>query len=194
MASLEILPIEPSGPVRGIVRPPGSKSITNRALVCAALAEGASRLVGALESDDTRVMIEAIARLGMAIDVDPTTVTVHGSGGAFEPPYHPNKPLELDVGNSGTTMRFLTAMLTVGRGEYRLDGKPRMRQRPISDLLAALGQLGANVTCEVETGCPPVRIQAAGLPGGSATLRGDVSSQFLSSLLFCLIQYNLCFS
>ncbi len=195
--------IRPSGPICGSVRPPGSKSITNRALVCAALAEGESTLTGALDSDDTRVMVEALRRLGVHIDWDQSAATVRiigpwppsgerpASGGRKPPDStavpaaldRPTAPLELYVGNSGTTVRFLTAMLTVGHGLFRLDGSPRMRERPIQDLLDALRQLGADVTSELGTGCPPVVVRANGLEGGTAQVRGDISSQFLSGLL-----------
>jgi len=178
--SIEILP---TGPVSGTVRPPGSKSITNRALVCAALAEGDSTLCGALDSEDTRIMADSLRQLGIPIawDVESKTLEVQGCGGHFG--HAEVKPLELYVGNSGTTVRFLTAMLTLGKGEFRLDGNERMRQRPIQDLLDALRQLGADAVNDRNTGCPPVRVRAAGLPGGTATVRGDVSSQFLSALL-----------
>lgn len=174
------LEIRPAGPLRATVRPPGSKSITNRALVCAALAEGPSVLRGALASDDTQVMAAALEQLGIEIASDPAARTLHvaGCGGKL-----PADRGDFFVGNSGTTVRFLTAMLTLGQGTYRLDGTPRMRQRPIGDLLDGLAQLGADVRCELDNGCPPVVVRAAGLPGGRAAIRGDVSSQFLSGLL-----------
>lgn len=172
--------IEPRGPIRATVHPPGSKSITNRALACAALAQGSSTLVGALDSDDTHVMIDSLRRVGIAIDEDPAarTLRVFGCGGRW-----PSSGADLYVGNSGTTARFLTALLTLGHGTYRLDGTPRMRERPIADLLEALAQLGTEATSEFDTGCPPVVVRARGLPGGKAIVRGDVSSQFLSGLL-----------
>ena len=177
----DAIEISPAGPVRGTIRPPGSKSITNRAMICAALAEGTSELLGALDSEDTRVMIESLRRLAIDVSIDTHqhTIRVEGSGGRISA----DSPLELFVANSGTTIRFLTAMLTVGRGEFRLDGIERMRQRPIADLLDALRQLGADVESEPRTGCPPVIVRAAGLPGGTASVRGDISSQFLSGLL-----------
>lgn len=167
-------------PVHGEIRPPGSKSITNRALICAALAEGKSELVGALDSDDTRVMIAGLRALGISISVDEIgeTICVTGCGG-----FLPAQKANLFVGNSGTTIRFLTAAVTLGHGEYRLDGIQRMRERPIGDLAAALNQLGAKVICEGVGDCPPVRVVAQGLPGGVATVRGNISSQFLSGLL-----------
>lgn len=176
----DTLEIRPSGPVDGTIRPPGSKSITNRALVCAALAEGESILTGALDSDDTRVMIDSLRRLGLDVehDTDEHSIRIVGCGGRL-----PATDAELYVANSGTTIRFLTAMVTLGRGTFRLDGTPRMRERPIEDLLATLRQLGANAGSEAENGCPPVVVVADGLPGGRASVAGSISSQFLSGLL-----------
>jgi 3-phosphoshikimate 1-carboxyvinyltransferase len=172
--------IEPRGPVRGSIRPPGSKSITNRALVCAALAEGESLLMGAPESEDTDVMMKALGRLGIVVQHDPAaaTVRVAGCGGQL-----PAREADLYVANSGTTARFLTAVCALGQGTYRLDGTPRMRERPIADLLGALGQLGADAVSERGNGCLPVIVRGRGLRGGWATLAGNVSSQFLSALL-----------
>ena len=137
--------IRPSGPLHATIRPPGSKSITNRALTCAALAKGTSTLHGALDSEDTRVMIEALQKLGLSIDHQRETSTIRVSGCAGKIPV---AAADLYVANSGTTIRFLTAMMTLGDGVYRLDGVERMRQRPIGDLSDALNQLGANVTSE----------------------------------------------
>ena len=172
--------IQPTGPVHGSIRPPGSKSITNRALVCAALAEGTSTLTGALDSEDTRVMVDAIRQLGLDIDHQPETATIRvtGCGGRM-----PSSGGDLFVANSGTTVRFLTALVTLGQGTFRLDGIARMCERPIADLLDALNQLGADARSEQDTGCPPVVVRAAGLPGGRAKIAGDISSQFLSGLL-----------
>ncbi len=172
--------IQPTGPVRGSIRPPGSKSITNRALVCAALAEGESTLTGALDSEDTRVMAESLGRLGIAVDRSGPDGTIRLAGCGGRPPA---ADADLYVANSGTTVRFLTALATLGQGTYRLDGTPRMRQRPIEDLLVALRQLGADVYCERADGCPPVAVRASGLAGGQATVAGTISSQFLSGLL-----------
>ena len=176
--SIEIQPVR--GPVEGSIRPPGSKSITNRALVCAALAEGTSTLTGALVSEDTRVMIDSLRKLGVPIAEEDggRTLVVEGCGGVL-----PAREAELFVENSGTTMRFLTAVASLGRGRYRIDGVERMRERPIADQIAALRALGASVESELGTGCPPVVVEAAGLAGGEAVVRGDVSSQFLSGIL-----------
>jgi 3-phosphoshikimate 1-carboxyvinyltransferase len=172
--------VRPAGPFAATIRPPGSKSITNRALVCAALATGESTLTGCLDSEDTRVMVAALDKLGIRITVDATrqTLQVHGCGGRI-----PAASGDMYVANSGTTVRFLTALLTLGQGQYRLDGTARMRERPIEDLLAALDQLGAKATSESGNGCPPVILQSKGLSGGRATIRGNISSQFLSGLL-----------
>lgn len=184
------LSLTPCPPVRGSIRPPGSKSITNRALVCAALAEGVSKLSGALESEDTEVMIDSLHRLEIPVErqQNGTTLVVSGCGGNI-----PAKSADLFVGNSGTTIRFLTALTTLGHGTYRLSGVPRMHERPIADLLAALNQLGADVKSEAGTDCPPVIVNANGLPGGRTTIRGDISSQFLSGLLMAapLAQSNV---
>jgi 3-phosphoshikimate 1-carboxyvinyltransferase len=175
---LKIVPL--SKPVHGRIRPPGSKSITNRALVCAALADGTSNLTGALDSEDTRVMIDGLRHLGIEVESQDTgrALIVHGASGEI-----PALEAELFCANSGTTLRFLTAMATLGHGSFRLDGVERMRQRPIKDLLDALNQLGAQTSAQNDNGCPPVVVHANGLPGGTATIRGDISSQFLSGLL-----------
>jgi 3-phosphoshikimate 1-carboxyvinyltransferase len=167
-------------PLHATVRPPGSKSITNRALVCAALANGTSTLRGALDSEDTRVMIAALGELRIPVAAEDAgqTLVVEGTAGRI-----PTVEADLFCANSGTTIRFLAAMVTLGHGAFRLDGVARMRERPIGDLLSALGKLGANVQSEFKNDRPPVLIHANGLRGGSATVRGDISSQFLSGLL-----------
>ena len=171
----------PCPPAR--VRVPGSKSLTNRALVIAAIADGPSTMTGALDSDDTRVMVDSLQRLGIAVEHDPgaSTITVQGCSNKI-----PANEADLYVANSGTSLRFLTAMLATASGTFRLDGTPRMRQRPVADLLQALNGLGADATSDLETGCPPLTLKASGLDGGYAFVRGDVSSQFLSGLLMAL--------
>lgn len=165
------------------VRVPGSKSVTNRALIVSALASGESTLTGALDSDDTRVMVDSLRRLGIEVEHDSAAATlrVPGCGGAI-----PARAADLYVANSGTSLRFLTAMVATGKGTYRLDGTPRMRERPVADLLMALNGLGADARSELGTGCPPVVMTADGLDGGFAFVRGDVSSQFLSGLLMAV--------
>ncbi|MCX7623851.1 MAG: 3-phosphoshikimate 1-carboxyvinyltransferase [Thermomicrobium sp.] len=177
----ERLAIRPADrPVDAEVRLPGSKSLTNRALVLAALADGTSVLEGALLSEDSLVMVDSLRRLGIAVEVDECAerMVVAGRRGTI-----PAARAELFVGNSGTTARFLTAMVALGHGEYVIDGVPRMRERPIEPLLAALRELGVEAESLHGTGCPPVRVRGRGLRGGSVRLRGDVSSQYLSALL-----------
>jgi 3-phosphoshikimate 1-carboxyvinyltransferase len=178
---LEIVPL--TNPPRATVRVPGSKSITNRALILAALASDSfpGDLSGVLRSEDTEVMIEALRALGFFVKTDwPNKhVRVYRGEGDFIPAASAN----LFVANSGTSMRFLTALVSLGHGRYRLDGVPRMRERPIEDLLSALNQLGVRAWSETGNGCPPVIIETEGLAGGRARIRGDVSSQFLSGLL-----------
>lgn len=167
-------------PIEAAIRPPGSKSITNRAMICAALAQGESRLRGVLDSEDTHVMIAALRQLGLRVERVESmadTWTIEGSGGMF-----PHRSGEIFVANSGTTVRFLAAALAAVGGDYVLDGIPRMRERPIADLVDALRQLGASAEASA-TGCPPVRIGGTGLRGGAAKVQGNISSQFLSGLL-----------
>lgn len=174
-------------PLRAAVRVPGSKSLTNRALLVAALAAGPTTLTHALFSDDSRHFVNALSALGFAVETDPErqTIAVIGLGGRI-----PATRAELFIGNAGTAARFLTAMLTLGQGDYVLDGEPRMRERPIGDLVLALRALGADVAptaleapADPRAWCPPLRVRAAGLPGGVTTVAGDISSQYLSGLL-----------
>lgn len=179
MASqIEIEPV--SSPLDASIRPPGSKSLTNRALVCAALARGRSKLDGALASEDTRVMIDALGTLGISITESDRGrgLEIEGCGGNI-----PSHGAELYIANSGTTVRFLTALVSLAHGDYRLHGTPRMHERPISDLLESLADLDVNARSEAGTGCPPVVIQANGLHAARVAMRGNVSSQFLSALL-----------
>jgi 3-phosphoshikimate 1-carboxyvinyltransferase len=182
--TLEIKPVQ--HPLHATVRVPGSKSLTNRALLIAALAKGATRITNALFSDDSRYFARALQTLGfdVRLDEEDLEMTVTGLGGQI-----PARKAELFIGNAGTAARFLSAFLTLGTGEYILDGEPRMRERPIGDLIHALEQLGATVEplYPSEKGrqfiCPPVKILESGLPGGHASVAGDISSQFLSALL-----------
>jgi 3-phosphoshikimate 1-carboxyvinyltransferase len=180
--TLEIQPL--IRPPRARVRVPGSKSITNRALILAALSDPArgSELRGVLDSEDTEVMIEALRALGFRVQTDSSQALVHVRRGNYANPI-PAREADLFVANSGTSMRFLTAMVSLGEGRYRLDGVARMRERPIEDLLAALRQLGVNACSEQSNGFPPVLIEANGLKGGHVRIRGNMSSQFLSGLL-----------
>lgn len=178
MNKVEIEPVD--GPVNFKIQPPGSKSITNRALLCAALAKGDSKLSGVLDSDDTRVMLDGLRQVGVELQHNKAgaIVSVSGVDGVF-----PNRRAEIDVEGSGTTIRFLTAALAATGGSYRLDGIERMRSRPIGELIDSLGSLGANVSSEIENGFPPVRIESSGLRGGSVTVGANISSQYLSGLL-----------
>jgi 3-phosphoshikimate 1-carboxyvinyltransferase len=173
--------IEPvSAPVDTDVLLPGSKSYTNRALILAALAAGRSTINAALFSDDTHYMADSLRRLGIAVDEDAQAkrFIVDGAGGRI-----PAASAELIVGNSGTTARFITALLALGRGEYTVDGVERMRKRPIAPLLDALQQLNVEAVALNDDGCPPLRVTTSGLEGGSARLAGDTSSQYFSALL-----------
>ncbi|MBN2216072.1 MAG: 3-phosphoshikimate 1-carboxyvinyltransferase [Pirellulales bacterium] len=176
----DTIEIRPSGPVRGAIRPPGSKSITNRALVCAALAEGVSTLAGVLDSEDTRVMVSALGQLGLEVSPDWKDASARVVGCAGRPTA---TEANLYVANSGTTVRFLTALVALGKGTFRLDGTPRMRERPIQPLLDALGQLGVRAESELGTGCPPVVVHARGISAAAARMSGTLSSQYLSGLL-----------
>ena len=182
-SSFRIHPL--SHPLNATVRVPGSKSLTNRALLIASLANGTTHLTNALFSDDSRYFAKALQTLGFDVQLDEQnfSMTVTGLGGKI-----PAKKAELFIGNAGTAARFLSAFLTLGNGEYILDGEPRMRERPIGDLVEALAQLGCDIQSleKVESGksiCPPIKINASGLRGGKTKIAGDISSQFLSALL-----------
>jgi 3-phosphoshikimate 1-carboxyvinyltransferase len=180
--TLEIIPL--TQPPHATVRVPGSKSITNRALILAALSDPSrgSELRSALQSEDTEVMIEALKALGFRVRLD-WTAGVVGVRRGPSACLIPARNAELFVANSGTSMRFLTALVSLGRGRYRLDGVSRMRERPMDDLLAALRQLGVDARSERGDGLPPIIVESQGLSGGRVRLQGAVSSQFLSGLL-----------
>ena len=175
-SSLKINPI--THPLNATVRVPGSKSLTNRALLIASLANGTTHLTNALFSDDSSYFANALQTLGFDVQLDEVNheMSITGLGGKI-----PAKKADLFIGNAGTAARFLSAFLTLGNGEYILDGEPRMRERPIGDLVDSLSQLGAKL--ETTNNCPPVKIIASGLPGGKTTIAGNVSSQFISALL-----------
>jgi 3-phosphoshikimate 1-carboxyvinyltransferase len=169
-------------PLRATVSVPGSKSITNRALLLGAMATGRSILENALLSDDTRYMSSALTTLGFTVETDEAArqIAIEGRGGAI-----PSNGCDLFVGGAGTAMRFLVGFLTLGRGRFRLDGNQRMRQRPIGALLDAMQQLGASVYSERENRCPPVIVDCSRGPleGGTATIDARESSQFVSAML-----------
>ena len=170
--------IQPKSSIDTDLTVPGSKSLTNRALVVAALAEGRSTLRGSLIAEDSDVMIAALNKLGIPVTAKGTTFTVEGKKGVI-----PSPEAVLDLRLSGTSIRFLTAMVALGQGKYTLDGNERMRQRPIQDLLESLKKLGVKADTQFESGCPPVMVEAKGLTGGKTSIAGDRSSQYLSALL-----------
>ena len=171
---LTILP--PGRPLCGRVSPPGSKSITNRALLLAGLARGTSRLTGALKSDDTRYMAEALRAMGVTVEEPDETTFVVTSAGELKAPAAP-----LFLGNAGTATRFLTAALALGHGRYVVDGDEHMRKRPIKPLVEALKSLG--VAIEAPTGCPPVTIEAIGaFKNNRVVIDAGLSSQYVSAL------------
>ena len=174
-AALTITP--PDHPLTGSVRPPGSKSITNRALLLAALAKGTSRLTGALKSKDTSLMAAALRQMGVAIDEPDATSFVVGSAGFLSAPQAP-----LNLGNAGTAVRFLTAAAALVDGIVVVDGDEHMRKRPIGPLVTALRSLG--IVANAPTGCPPVMIEGRGHFGsGRVEIDGGLSSQYVSALL-----------
>ncbi|MCL2919183.1 3-phosphoshikimate 1-carboxyvinyltransferase [Shewanella litorisediminis] len=178
---MEQLRLEPVSRVNGEVNIPGSKSISNRALLLATLASGETTLVNLLDSDDIRHMLSALKSLGVSFTLsdDKTLCTLTGLGG----PIHASKAFELFLGNAGTAMRPLCAALTLGTGEFTLTGEPRMEERPIGDLVDALRQLGADIRYLKNDGFPPLTINATGLAGGVVEIDGSLSSQFLTALL-----------
>ncbi|MDD2450435.1 MAG: 3-phosphoshikimate 1-carboxyvinyltransferase [Sulfurovum sp.] len=176
--------------IDGEVNLPGSKSLSNRALLLAALAKGTSKITNLLESDDTRHMLNALNVLGVnyRLSEDKTECIVEGNGGAF---VH-SETKELFLGNAGTAMRPLCAALCLGKGRYRLTGEPRMEERPIGHLVDALREAGAQITYEKNEGYPPLLIEACGLEGGEVEIDGAISSQFLTALLMAapLIEHD----
>ena len=178
------LRLEPVAHAEGVVALPGSKSISNRVLLIAALADGTTSIDGVLEADDTDRMLEALEALGVDCEHDPEAraCVVHGAGGAFR-----KRSARLMLGNAGTALRPLTAVLATLGGDYVLDGVARMRERPIRHLVDALRPLGARVRYLGNEGFPPLAIGSTGArAGGTASIRGDVSSQYLSALLMAL--------
>ncbi len=179
----DVLPIPPfTRPVRGRVTLPGSKSLTNRALLLAALCDRPVTLRGALFSEDTRLMAEALRRLGHTVRADEPAATLEVSGQANA--FRDGSPVALQVGLAGTAARFLTALCAAApQGVYRLDGVPQMRQRPMRGLIDALRALGADVRCTGAEGFFPLEIHAHGLHGGRVAIDASESSQMLSALL-----------
>lgn len=173
----------------GEIRVPGSKSITNRVFLISALASGTTKLHNLLRSDDTRYMGEALDSLNVKICLseDYTEAVVVGNGSCINAPENVDgdNVADLYLGNAGTAMRSLCAALTLGQGEFHLSGEERMKERPIRDLVDALRSLGADISYQETEGYPPVCINAHGLKGGTVSVRGNISSQYLTALLIC---------
>ncbi len=174
----DLIEMKPCSRVRGTVPIPSSKSYTNRALLIAALADGDSRLKAPLISDDTRYMEEALKQFGIPVDLQDNAFLISGRGGALQAPEG-----EIFVGNAGTTLRFLTTFAALAPGITRLTGDPRMQERPVGDLLDCLAQMKVEARSVRGNGCPPLEIRGGSVPGGDIRLRGDKSSQYLTSIL-----------
>ncbi|MBP7573195.1 MAG: bifunctional 3-phosphoshikimate 1-carboxyvinyltransferase/cytidylate kinase [Rhodoferax sp.] len=182
MFATEFLDIPPLASAGGTVVLPGSKSISNRLLLLAALSRGTTTLHDLLDSDDTRVMLDALRQLGCGVRQTGTTVAIDGLDGQL-----PNREADLFMGNAGTAIRPLTATLAVLGGNFKLHGVPRMHERPIGDLVDALRQLGCAITYLGVDGFPPMCIGEPALKlDAPVKVRGDVSSQFLTALLMAL--------
>ena len=173
-----MIEIQPVRRVDASVTVPGSKSLTQRALIAAALAEGESTLIGPLDSEDTAYTIGALRAMGINIDDQGPDWHVHGSGGRITAPDEP-----IYLGNNGTATRFLTSVAALGQGTFRITGSERMGQRPIAPLIEALQGWGVDIVSDAGNGCPPLTIEARGLEGGRTVLPEGKSSQYLSSLL-----------
>ncbi|MGK5092670.1 3-phosphoshikimate 1-carboxyvinyltransferase [Deltaproteobacteria bacterium TL4] len=174
------LSLAPISTISGRVQLPGSKSLSNRVLLLSLLAKGKTLVKNLLDSDDIRYMVDALKKLNITFEEnrEEHQITIVGCGGKI-----PVNGAELFLGNAGTAMRPLTAAVCMGQGRFVLDGVQRMRERPIIDLVDGLQQLGVHINCVNKTGCPPVEIQAKGIPGGTTHLSGAISSQYLSAIL-----------
>ncbi|KJG40807.1 3-phosphoshikimate 1-carboxyvinyltransferase [Photobacterium angustum] len=178
---MESITLQPIAKINGEVNLPGSKSVSNRALLLAALATGTTRLTNLLDSDDIRHMLNGLKQLGVnyQLSEDKTVCEVEGLGRAFSP----NEPLELYLGNAGTAMRPLAAALCLGGGEFVLTGEPRMKERPIGHLVDALRSAGADIAYLENENYPPLKIMGTSLKGGEVEIDGSISSQFLTAFL-----------
>ncbi|WP_261817170.1 3-phosphoshikimate 1-carboxyvinyltransferase [Vibrio gallicus] len=178
---MESLTLQPIAKVNGVINLPGSKSVSNRALLLAALASGTTRLTNLLDSDDIRHMLNALQSMGVKFNLSEskTECEIHGLGGVF----NVEDTLELFLGNAGTAMRPLAAALCASRGEFVLTGEPRMKERPIGHLVTALREAGADVTYLENDGFPPLQIKGTGLKSGTVSIDGSISSQFLTAFL-----------
>ena len=172
---IEIRPLEHCD---GVVTIPGSKSYTHRALILSSLADGESALMNAAQCEDTERTSQALIKFGVEVSWESDRVRVLGRGGKFKATDE-----RIDVGNSGSSMRFLTALSAIRKGITFLDGSERMRKRPIGELLSGLGELGVKAYSQKGDDCPPVIVESQGLKGGKARVKGEESSQFLSGLL-----------
>ncbi len=170
----------PLSSANGEIQIPGSKSLSNRILLLATLAKGTTKITNLLDSDDIRHMLDSLKQLGVnyRLEDEGTTCYLDGLAGPIQA-----EKGDLFLGNAGTAMRPLTAALCLGKGEFHLHGEPRMHERPIGDLVDALQHLGVDVRYEGETGYPPLRIHANGLDGGEVSIKGNISSQFLTAIL-----------
>jgi 3-phosphoshikimate 1-carboxyvinyltransferase len=173
-----MIEIKPLRHCDGVITIPGSKSYTHRALIVSSLADGESVLMNALRCEDTEHTVQALIRFGIPIFWEGDQVRVQGRGGAFKATDD-----KVDLGNSGASMRFLTALAALKKGVTLLDGSERMRKRPIGELLKGLGELGVRAYSQKGDNCPPVIIESQGLQGGTVRIKGEESSQFLSSLM-----------
>lgn len=174
-----MIQIEPVNNIDVTLEVPGSKSITQRALIAAALADGESKLIGPLSSEDTSYTIGALRAMGIEIDdSDPAQWVVKGSAGKISEPSE-----DIFLGNNGTATRFLTSVASLGNGTFKITGDPRMSERPIAPLMEALQGWGVDVVSDAGNGCPPLTIKAGGIAGGKTILPEGKSSQYLSSLL-----------
>jgi len=189
------LTLGPLSSANGEIQIPGSKSLSNRILLLAALAKGETKITNLLDSDDIRHMLDALQSLGVNYQLsdDGTSCTVQGAAGPLSDANNEVISADLFLGNAGTAMRPLTAALCLGQGEYLLHGEPRMHERPIGDLVSALRQLGADVEYQGEENYPPLKIRANGIQGGEVSIKGNISSQFLTAILMSapLAQNNL---
>jgi 3-phosphoshikimate 1-carboxyvinyltransferase len=173
-----MIEVKPLSQCNGVVAVPGSKSYTHRALIVSSLADGESSLINALRCEDTERTVEGLIKFGVEVDWESDGVRVLGKGGMLKATDE-----KVDVGNSGTSMRFLTALAALKTGITLLDGSERMRKRPIVELLRGLGELGVKAYSQKGNDCPPVIVESQGLKGGTARIKGEESSQFLSGLL-----------
>ncbi|NAX19329.1 3-phosphoshikimate 1-carboxyvinyltransferase, partial [Vibrio sp. V22_P2S10T140] len=178
---MESLTLQPIKKINGQVNLPGSKSVSNRALLLAALASGTTKLTNLLDSDDIRHMLNALAKLGVEyrLSDDKMVCEIKGLGR----PFSIEQSVELFLGNAGTAMRPLAAALVLGQGEFILTGEPRMKERPIGHLVTALREAGADIEYLENEDFPPLKITATGLKAGTVAIDGSISSQFLTAFL-----------